>query len=65
MLTAKLEDGDKILGLTIGADDYITNHLIPLEVVARVKTQLRRYTRYNSLLKKDPLKSMNMTSEAC
>lgn len=48
MLTAKIEDGDKILGLTIGADDYITKPFNPLEVTARVKTQLRRYGRYNS-----------------
>lgn len=47
MLTAKVEDGDKIMGLTIGADDYITKPFNPLEVVARVKTQLRRYVRYN------------------
>lgn len=47
MLTAKMEDGDKIMGLTIGADDYITKPFNPLEVVARVKTQLRRCTRYN------------------
>ncbi len=48
MLTAKNEDMDKILGLTIGADDYITKPFNPLEVAARVKTQLRRYTQYNS-----------------
>ena len=47
MLTAKVEDADKIMGLTIGADDYITKPFNPLEVVARVKTQLRRYVRYN------------------
>ena len=47
MLTAKVEDGDKIMGLTLGADDYITKPFNPLEVAARVKTQLRRYTRYN------------------
>ncbi len=47
MLTARVEDMDKITGLTIGADDYITKPFNPLEVVARVKTQLRRYTRYN------------------
>lgn len=47
MLTAKGGDGDKIMGLTIGADDYITKPFNPLEVVARVKTQLRRYTHYN------------------
>lgn len=48
MLTARAEDGDKIMGLTIGADDYITKPFNPLEVVARVKTQLRRYRLYNS-----------------
>lgn len=47
MLTAKVGDMDKIMGLTIGADDYITKPFNPLELVARVKAQLRRYTRYN------------------
>jgi two-component system response regulator VanR len=47
MLTAKTEDMDKIMGLTIGADDYITKPFNPLEVTARVRTQLRRYMRYN------------------
>lgn len=47
MLTAKVEDMDKITGLTIGADDYVTKPFNPLELVARVKAQLRRYTRYN------------------
>ncbi|MCL1809691.1 MAG: VanR-ABDEGLN family response regulator transcription factor [Clostridiales bacterium] len=47
MLTARVDDIDKILGLTIGADDYIGKPFNPLEVVARVKTQLRRYKRYN------------------
>ncbi len=47
MLTAKVEDMDKITGLTLGADDYVTKPFNPLELVARVKTQLRRYTRYN------------------
>ncbi len=47
MLTAKVENTDKINGLTIGADDYITKPFNPLEVVARVKAQLRRYKRYN------------------
>lgn len=48
MLTAKSEDTDKIVGLTLGADDYITKPFNPLEVTARVKTQLRRYTSYNT-----------------
>ena len=53
MLTAKVEDQDKIMGLTIGADDYITKPFNPLEVVARVKTQLRRYKRYNTSEQED------------
>lgn len=47
MLTAKVEDTDKITGLTVGTDDYITKPFNPLEVVARVRTQLRRYMHYN------------------
>lgn len=47
MLTAKGEEIDKITGLTLGADDYITKPFLPLELVARVKAQLRRYKRYN------------------
>ena len=47
MLTAKDEEIDKITGLTLGADDYITKPFRPLEMVARVKAQLRRYKRYN------------------
>ncbi len=47
MLTAKVEEMDKITGLTLGADDYITKPFSPLEMVARVKAQLRRFTRYN------------------
>ena len=48
MLTAKTEYMDKITGLTLGADDYIPKPFNPLELVARVKAQLRRYKRYNS-----------------
>ena len=44
MLSAKSEDYDKILGLNIGADDYMTKPFNPLELIARVKSQLRRYT---------------------
>lgn len=47
MLTAKGEEIDKITGLALGADDYITKPFLPLELVARVKAQLRRYKRYN------------------
>lgn len=58
MLTAKVEDTDKIMGLTIGADDYITKPFNPLEVVARVKTQLRRYVRYNQPINKQALENI-------
>lgn len=49
MLTAKDSEVDKITGLTFGADDYITKPFRPLELVARVKAQLRRYKRYNTV----------------
>ena len=47
ILSAKSEDADKILGLNVGADDYVTKPFNPLELVARVKSQLRRYTQLN------------------
>ena len=48
LLTAKSEDNDKVLGLNIGADDYITKPFNPMEVTARVRSQLRRYTQLGS-----------------
>ena len=49
MLTARVEDIDKITGLSIGADDYITKPFNPLELLARVKAQLRRYKKYDAI----------------
>lgn len=53
MLTARVEEMDKITGLTLGADDYITKPFQPLEVVARIKTQIRRYKTYNQSATKE------------
>lgn len=52
ILSAKSEDADKILGLNIGADDYVTKPFNPLELVARVKSHLRRYTKLGNLQEK-------------
>ena len=49
LLSAKSEDVDKILGLNVGADDYVTKPFNPLELVARVKSQLRRYTKFGGM----------------
>ena len=53
LLSAKSEDADKILGLTVGADDYVTKPFNPSELVARVKSQLRRYTTLGSIGKQN------------
>ena len=52
ILSAKSEDADKILGLNVGADDYVTKPFNPLELVARVKSQLRRYTQLGTMTEK-------------
>ena len=54
-LTAKGEDMDKILGLNVGADDYITKPFNPLEVVARVRAQLRRFTRLGGMTAREDM----------
>ena len=54
LLTAKSEDTDKILGLNVGADDYITKPFSPVEVIARVRSQLRRYLRLGAAALPDP-----------
>ena len=53
ILSAKSEDADKILGLNVGADDYVTKPFNPLELVARVKSQLRRFTQLGSTAKEN------------
>jgi DNA-binding response OmpR family regulator len=61
MLSAKSEDTDKILGLNIGADDYITKPFNPLELVARVKSQLRRYNNFGFNKNNDELSVRGLT----
>lgn len=53
ILSAKSEDADKILGLNIGADDYVTKPFNPLELVARVKSHIRRYTKLGNINQED------------
>lgn len=59
MISAKTEDMDKILGLQVGADDYVTKPFNPLELVARVKSQLRRYVTLGTYEKKDAVIDLN------
>lgn len=62
MLSAKTEDTDKILGLNVGADDYVTKPFNPLELIARVKSQLRRYTNLgNYAMNSDEIQVRGLT----
>ncbi|MBC5786502.1 MULTISPECIES: response regulator transcription factor [Clostridiaceae] len=60
LVSAKTEDTDKIIGLNMGADDYITKPYNPLELVARVKSQLRRYTNFGQMPTQAPVVQLNV-----
>ncbi len=60
LLTAKSESGDKVLGLNVGADDYVTKPFDPAEVLARVRSQLRRYTRLGAQPEPEKSKSWSV-----
>ena len=60
MLSAKSEEVDKIMGLNMGADDYVTKPFQPLELLARVNSQLRRYTRFSNLSDKKKEEKQNI-----
>lgn len=60
MLSAKSEDMDKIFGLNVGADDYVTKPFNPLELLARVNSNLRRYTNYSKILTNDQVDEDNV-----
>ena len=59
MLSAKSEDIDKILGLNMGADDYLTKPFNPLELIARVKSQLRRFNQFSSKVESSDVEAEN------
>lgn len=61
MLSAKSESADKIHGLSVGADDYVTKPFHPLELVARVKSMLRRYTQLGTLLKQEAVENSGLS----
>ena len=60
MLTAKSEEMDKIMGLNIGADDYVTKPFVPMELLARIASQLRRYTKYLNVSKQQEEKNHHL-----
>ena len=64
MLSAKAEDTDKIHGLSVGADDYLTKPFHPLELMARVKSQLRRYTELGTYQKQEEVSGLTLYPEA-
>lgn len=64
MLSAKAEDTDKIHGLSVGADDYLTKPFHPLELMARVKSQLRRYTELGTYKKQEEVSGLTLHPEA-
>ena len=64
MVTAKSEDLDKIMGLNLGADDYLTKPYNPLELIARVRSQVRRYTKFGGQIQNiDPDELIYKTGE--